>query len=562
MLNKTQPNWWRRAVAYQVYPKSFQDTTGSGTGDLQGIIRRLDYLAELGIDVIWLSPVFASPQVDNGYDISDYRAIDPRFGTMEDMDELIAKAKERGIGIVMDLVVNHCSDEHEWFQKACQDPDGRYGRFFYIEDWDGEHLPCNWRSAFGGSVWEPLPGHPDKIYLHTFHKKQPDLNWENPELREEIYKMVNWWLDKGLAGFRIDAIINIKKVLPYRDYPADRSDGMCSISTMNYHAKGIGQFLGEMADRCFTPHHAFTAGEVFYVNDEDLPEFIGDNGYFSSMFDFNETVCNASDKGWYDQKPITPEQYKACCFESQKKVAGFDGFLSNIIENHDEPRGVSRYIPKGECTVRGKKMLGGLNFLLRGLPFIYQGQELGMENLAVNSIDEVDDISARDEYQVALNAGLTEQQAMDAVNMFSRDNARTPFQWDTTENAGFTTGKPWLHVNPNYKEINLEAQRNDPDSVYQFYRTLIQLRKKSELEDAIIYGETVPYRVEQKNLMAYLRKGEKNTVLVMGNFQPEAQTVPLPGAVKQVLLNNCDTAAIADGAVTLEGYQLLVLWME
>lgn len=331
---------------------------------------------------------------------------------------------------------------------------------------------------------------------------------------------------------------------------------------MNYHAKGIGEFLGEMAERCFKPHHAFTAGEVFYVNDEDLPEFIGDNGYFSSMFDFNETVCNASDKGWYDQKPITPEQYKACCFESQKKVASFGGFLSNIIENHDEPRGVSRYIPKGECTLRGKKMLGGLNFLLRGLPFIYQGQELGMENLAVNSIDEVDDISARDEYQVALDAGLTEQQALDAVNMFSRDNARTPYQWDGTANAGFTTGKPWLHVNPNYKEINLAAQRNDPDSVYNFYRSLIQLRKTPELEDAIIYGDTVPYRVEQKNLMAYLRKGEKNTVLVMGNFQPEAQSVPLPGAVKKTLLNNCDNAAIVDGTVTLEGYQLLVLWME
>lgn len=211
---------------------------------------------------------------------------------------------------------------------------------------------------------------------------------------------------------------------------------------MNYHAKGIGEFLGEMAERCFKPHHAFTAGEVFYVNGEDLPEFIGDNGYFSSMFDFNETVCNASDKGWYDQKPITPEQYKACCFESQKKVASFGGFLSNIIENHDEPRGVSRYIPKGECTLRGKKMLGGLNFLLRGLPFIYQGQELGMENLAVNSIDEVDDISARDEYQVALDAGLTEQQALDAVNMFSRDNARTPYQWDGTATPALPPASP------------------------------------------------------------------------------------------------------------------------
>ena len=561
MLNKTQPNWWRQAVAYQVYPKSFQDTTGSGTGDLQGIIRRLDYLAELGIDVIWLSPVFASPQVDNGYDISDYRAIDPIYGSLDDMDELIAEGKKRGIGIMLDLVLNHSSDQHPWFLAARSSRDNPYHDYYVWRDGEPGTPPNGMKASFGGSAWDWVP-EVGQYYFHQFAPQQPDLNWENPDLREEIYKMVNWWLDKGLAGFRIDAIINIKKVLPFRDFPADRSDGLCSISTMNYHAKGIGEFLGEMAERCFKPHHAFTAGEVFYVNDEDLPEFIGDNGYFSSMFDFNETVCNASDKGWYDQKPITPEQYKACCFESQKKVASFGGFLSNIIENHDEPRGVSRYIPKGECTLRGKKMLGDLNFLLRGLPFIYQGQELGMENLAVNSIDEVDDISARDEYQVALDAGLTEQQALDAVNMFSRDNARTPYQWDGTANAGFTTGKPWLHVNPNYKEINLAAQRNDPDSVYNFYRSLIQLRKTPELEDAIIYGDTVPYRVEQKNLMAYLRKGEKNTVLVMGNFQPEAQSVPLPGAVKKILLNNCDNAAIVDGTVTLEGYQLLVLWME
>ena len=555
-----QKKWWHGKTAYQIYPKSFYDSNGDGIGDLRGVIDKLDYLQELGVEIVWLSPIYCSPLADQGYDISDYYNIDPRFGTMEEMDELIAKAKEHGIGIVMDLVVNHCSDEHEWFQKACQDPDGPYGKFFYIQDWDGEHLPCNWRSAFGGSVWEPLPGHPDKIYLHTFHKKQPDLNWENPEMREEIYKMINWWLDKGLAGFRIDAIINIKKVLPFCDFPADRADGMCSISTMNYHAKGIGEFLGEMAERCFNPHNAFTAGEVFCVADERLPEFIGDHGYFSSMFDFNETLCNSSEKGWYDQAPVTPEQYKACCFESQKKVTGF-GFMSNIIENHDEPRGVSRYIPKGECTLRGKKMLGGLNFLLRGLPFIYQGQELGMENMEVSSIDEVDDISARDEYQVALNAGCTQEQALAAVNMFSRDNARTPFQWDDGPNAGFTTGTPWLHVNPNCKEINLAAQRNDPGSVYQFYRKLIQLRKTAELEDALIYGETVPYRVEQKNLMAYFRKGETHSVLVMGNFQNQPQTVPLPGEVQKILLNNCDAAAIHDGSVDLEGYQLLVLLM-
>ena len=374
----------------------------------------------------------------------------------------------------MDLVVNHCSDEHEWFRKACEDPEGKYGRYFYLRDKKEGELPTNWRSYFGGPVWDDLPG-TDKQYLHVFHKKQPDLNWENPELREEVYKNINWWLDKGLGGFRIDAIINIKKALPLHDYAPDRDDGLCSIFAMLQEARGIGEFLGEMRDRTFKKYDAFAVGEVFNEKPEEIPDFIGDNGYFSSMFDFNETIFGQSQKGWYDAKPITPDDYKRCCFESQAKVKEI-GFLSNIIENHDEPRGVSRYIPEGDCCLESKKMLAALNFMLRGLPFIYQGQELGMENVPISSIDEVDDISARDEYRVALEAGLSPEEALRVIAKSSRDNARTPMQWTDGENAGFTAGTPWLKINPNYTDINVEAELADENSVLHFYKKLIALR--------------------------------------------------------------------------------------
>ena len=552
--------WWHGKTAYQIYPKSYCDANGDGIGDLQGIISKLDYLKELGVDIIWLSPIYCSPLADQGYDISDYYNIDPRFGTMDDMDQLLAEAKKRDMHIVMDLVVNHCSDEHEWFKKACKDPDGKYGKYFYIEDWhEGEPLPCNWRSYFGGNCWKLLPGHTDKVYMHVFHRKQPDLNWENPQLRREIYDMINWWLEKGLAGFRIDAIINIKKVLPYKNYPADRADGLCRIDVMLEEAQGVMDFLDEMARETFHKYDAFTVGEVFNEKEEELPLFIGDKGCFSSMFDFNTTIINKSQDGWHAQAPVTPEQYKAAVFGSQQRCEGV-GFLSNIIENHDEPRGVSHYIPQGELTIPGKKMLGGLCFLLKGLPWIYQGQEIGMENLTCQSVDEIDDISARNEYQVCLDAGLSVEEAMKAVNHFSRDNARTPMHWDATENAGFTTGTPWLRVNPNYTRINLAAQKDDPDSVYNFYRQLIALRRDERYHETLVYGATVPYLAQQKNLMAYYRQGEK-TILVLGNFQPEKQDVNLPGEIKQVLMNNMACLNIKDNVLTMEGYQFLVFEM-
>lgn len=555
-MNSTKKKWWQDKVAYQIYPKSFYDTNGDGIGDLPGIIEKLDYLKELGVDIVWLSPCYRSPLADQGYDISDYYDIDPRFGTMEDMDRLIAEAKKRDMYIVMDLVVNHCSDEHEWFKKACKDPDGKYGRFFYLRDKEDGKLPTNWRSYFGGSVWEDLPG-TNKQYLHVFHKKQPDLNWENPELREEVYKNINWWLDKGLGGFRIDAIINIKKALPMHDYEPDREDGLCSINKMLEEATGIGEFLGEMRDRTFKPHDAFSVGEVFNAKDEELPDFIGNNGYFSSMFDFNETIFGGSEKGWYDCKEITPDDYKRCCFETQAKMGDF-GFVSNIIENHDEPRGVSHYIPEGDCCDTSKKMLAALNFMLRGLPFIYQGQELGMENIPFKSIDEVDDISTLDEYKVALDAGLTPEAALKAVARRSRDNARTPMQWTGEENAGFTAGTPWLRVNSNYSAINVEKETIDPNSVLNFYKKLIALRKDPEYKETVVYGALEPFMEDRHNLMAYYRKGDK-TLLVVGNYQWDEQEITLPSECKKVLINNYPDMVLDGNSVKLHGYQVLVV---
>ncbi|MDD3277799.1 MAG: alpha-glucosidase [Lachnospiraceae bacterium] len=558
-----EKKWWHEKVAYQIYPKSFKDTTGDGIGDLRGIIQKLDYLKKLGVDIIWLSPCYCSPLADQGYDISDYYNIDPRFGNMDDMDELIAEAKKRDMYILMDLVVNHCSDEHEWFQKALADPDGAYGKYFYIEEAVDGHAPNNWRSYFGGSAWEPIPG-TNKYYLHLFHKKQPDLNWENPKVREDIYTMINWWLDRGLAGFRIDAIINIKKALPVTafNYPADREDGLAKATRMLSDAVGVGDFLSEMRDRTFAKYDAFTAGEVFNEREEDIPRFIGDHGYFSTMYDFRSTIFGESEKGWYDATHITPDDYKACCFETQR-IIGDNGMISTIIENHDEPRGVSRYIPTGELSDTSKKLLATMQFMLRGLPFIYQGQELGMENVDFQSIDDIDDISTLDEYQVALNAGLSKEKALEAVKYYSRDNARTPFQWDDSENAGFTTGTPWLKLNPNYTRINAKAEVDTPTSVFSYYQKLIALRKNPQYKEAVVYGAFEAYREEEPRLMAFYRRGTDKTLLVIGNYQMEERTLELPSPCKKVILSNCNKTSIIDGkTLQLSGYQAVVLELE
>lgn len=552
--------WWQNQVAYQIYPKSFCDSNGDGIGDLKGIISKLDYLKDLGADIIWLSPIYVSPLADQGYDIADYYNIDPRFGTMEDMDTLLEEAHKRGLKILMDLVVNHCSDEHEWFKEACKDPEGKYGKYFYIEHTSDPSTLCNWRSAFGGSVWEKLPGYDDYYYMHIFHKKQPDLNWENPKLREEIYTMVNWWLDKGLDGFRLDAIINIKKALPLHSYPADRDDGLCDLNCMLDEAEGLDIFINELRDRCFTPHNAFTVGEVFYEKPGQLPDFIGENGYFSSIYDFSPYFYGQSELGWHKSKDITPDEYKTCIFATQKRSEGI-GFFSNVIENHDEPRGVSRYIPKGEQSVTSKKALATVYFMLKGLPWIYQGQELGMENLTFHSLEEMDDLASIDAYHVAIRDGLSVQEALDAVERFSRDNGRTPFQWDDSSQAGFTTGTPWIRVNPNYTEINLKAQKDDPDSVFNFYKQLVQLRKNPAYSDAIVYGTFIPYMENNHNVIGYFRKTEEQTLLVLSNYQKEARTLPLPGAVKNILLSNVDHVNYNEKEIQMTGYETVILEM-
>ena len=550
--------WWQEKVAYQIYPKSFLDTKGNGIGDLRGIIGKLDYLKGLGIDIIWISPCFLSPLADQGYDIADYYKIDPRFGTNEDMDELISEAKKRDMYILLDLVVNHCSDEHEWFKKAVADPKGHYANYFHFEEGVDGHAPNNWRSYFGGSAWEKVEGTENTYYLHLFHKKQPDLNWENPEVREEIYKMINWWLDKGIAGFRIDAILNLKKVFPLRGYnfPADREDGMASCRNMIYAAKGIGEFLGEMRDRCFKPHHAFTVGEVFNETEEQIPEFIGENGYFSSMFDFRAHSSAHSEIGWFDAATVTPNMYRDCCFLTQKLVNPV-GFISTIIENHDESRGVNFYIPKEDLSEKAKKFLATMQMLQRGLPFIYQGQEIGMENIVLENISTVDDISTIDEYALCLEEGFSEKEALAIVNRFTRDNARTPMQWSNDENAGFTKGKPWLPVNPNYTKINVASQEQDEDSVLSYYKKLCALRKNPEYKETIVYGDFIPFMAEEDRLMAFYRKGEK-TILVLGNYRKEEREIELPSEVKKVILSNAEPCLFGK-KIRLSGYEATIL---
>ncbi len=561
--------WWHQKTAYQIYPKSFRDSNGDGIGDLRGIIEKLDYLKELGIGIVWISPVYQSPFVDQGYDISDYYAIDPAFGTMEDMDELLREAKKRDIAIVMDLVVNHCSDQHEWFQKALKDPFGPYGRYFYIREGKDGNPPCNWRSYFGGSVWEKLPGYDNLFYLHMFAKEQPDLNWENRKVRQEIYKMIRWWLEKGVAGFRLDAIINIKKDLRFLDFPADREDGMCAGTTMLAYVRGVTDFLQEMKREAFAPYDAFTIGELFDFRPEELERYIGEQGCFESIFDFSPHLLGASENGWYDRRKITMDEFRDTVFES-KAVSQEIGMMANIIENHDEPRGVSRYLPEDGQGDRGKKLLAGISLMTFGLPFLYQGQEIGMTNKRFSSIKEVDDISTLDEYQVALEHGLTECDSLKIVSEMSRDNARTPMQWSNEVHGGFTKGIPWLAVNDNYRELNVKEQERRGDSVLSFYKKLIALRTDPEYGEAVVYGRQEPVLTGLQNFMGFYRRGKEKTLLVLANIQGERRTISVAVTVESVVVDNCQSLLGIEAVekteevsrIPMEGYQFLILDVE
>ena len=531
-----QKKWWHDKVAYQIYPKSFCDTNGDGIGDLRGIISKLDYLKELGVDIIWLSPIYKSPFVDQGYDISDYYAIAEEFGTMEEFDELLAEAKKRDMYLIMDLVVNHCSDKHEWFQKALADPDGPYADYFYFRKGKNGNPPSNYRSYFGGNCWEPVPGS-DKYYFHMFAKEQPDLNWENPKLREEIYRMINWWLDKGLAGFRIDAIINIKKDLAFPDMEPDGDDGLASCWRMVENVEGVDELLEDLKNHTFAKKDAFTVGEVFNIGVEDLPDFIGENGHFSTIFDFSAHMLSDGEHGWYDAPPISFNAWKKAITDSQMRVQNV-GFEANIIENHDEPRGVSRFLPDYAQNADGAKMLGTVSVLLRGIPFIYQGQEIGMQNARWNSVDEFDDISTKDQYRMAREAGLSDAEALAVCSVMSRDNARTPMQWKDAPQAGFTSGTPWLKVNDNYPVINVEKEEGQPDSVLHYYRKLIALRKSEEYRELFTYGKFEPAYENADHVMAYYRILQGRRVLVAANFGTDTIELDWEVPAKKVLLSN------------------------
>ena len=551
--------WWHDKVAYQIYPKSFMDSNGDGIGDLKGIISKLDYLKKLGIDIIWLSPVYKSPFVDQGYDIADYYAVAEEFGTMEELDELLAEAKKRDMYIIMDLVINHCSDKHEWFQKALADPTGEYADYFYFRKGKNGNPPSNYRSYFGGSCWEPIQG-TDLYYLHMFAKEQPDLNWENPRLKQELYKMVNWWLAKGVAGFRIDAIINIKKDLTFSDLEPDGADGMAHCWKMIEKAEGIGELLNDLKKNTFQKYDAFTVGEVFNLKEGELPRFIGEDGYFSTMFDFSAHILSDGRNGWYDAPSVDFKMWRKAIIHSQLDVQKV-GLEANIIENHDEPRGASRFLPDYARTPAGIKMLGTVSILLRGIPFIYQGQEIGMQNAKWNSLEEFDDISTKDQYAIAVKAGLSGKEAMKVCSRMSRDNARTPVQWTGGENAGFTTGTPWLKVNSDYKEINVESQEKDEASVLNYYRRLIALRKSEEYKEVFTYGEFEPAFENTDTIMAYYRVMGDKRILTAANFGRETAEVNLEYAVNSVVLSNRTEKNVQIPAKTLklESCEVIVL---
>ena len=550
-----EKDWWKGKVAYQIYPKSFKDSNGDGVGDLKGITEKLDYLQDLGIDILWLSPIYKSPFIDQGYDISNYYAIDPIFGTMEDMEELIAEGKKRGISIIMDLVVNHCSSHHEWFQKALADPDGPYADYFYFIESDKE--PNNWESYFGGSVWEPVPG-TNKYYLHSFHKDQPDLNWQNPVLREEIYKMINWWLDKGIAGFRIDAIINIKKDLEWRSLPSDRDNGLVPVPESLVNAQPIEPFLRELKERTFAKYNAFTVGEVFFETDEELHFFIGKDGVFSSIFDFKQTMLGQEGKGWFDHALPTADELKESIFQAHERADSI-GVLSTIIENHDEPRGVSHYIAEGPVNDTSKKALGTIQVLRKGIPFIYQGQEIGMENQVFESVEDFDDIATINGYHVAKEAGLSEEEALAAIANYSRDNARTPMQWSAEPGLGFSDGTAWLISPKPNVAINVKDQEKDPNSILNYYRQLTALYRHPLYGNTIRFGDMIPAYRDRENIIAFERRGDKR-LLVVSNFQNRQATLELPAPIKTVVLNN--TAGLfqeGDQVLELVPYQTVVL---
>lgn len=504
-------NWWKESVVYQIYPQSFMDSNGDGIGDFNGIIKKLDYLQNLGVDVLWICPMYASPLVDNGYDVSDYYKVNPIFGTNEDMEHLIEEAQKRKIKIILDLVVNHCSDQHEWFQKAMKDPNCEEASYFYFRTTENDKEPNNWRSNFGGSVWSRLPD--GRWYYHTFAKEQPDLNWECKELRQKIYEMINWWLEKGIAGFRIDAITFIKKDLSFASRSTNDGELYPVEKLTDY--KGIGTFLDEMKEQCFDKYNCMTVAEAPGVDDAAFERYAGKNGYFSMIFDFGwENMEGENDKS----SILAVERWKKKMFTHVAHNSGI-GWSAIFLENHDQSRCLNKFLERENISFYSASALASIYFFLYGTPFIYQGQEIGMTNVKWKNINDMDDIRAKRTYEEAVGQGKDPEEVLAYFSELGRDNARTPMQWDDSENGGFTCGKPWIKCNDNYRTINVQSEVNDPDSLYNYYKRLIQCYH--DHADIVRQAEFRPMYEEYPGLFAYEREVDGKGLLVIVNFTNE-----------------------------------------
>ncbi|MDM0977356.1 alpha-glucosidase [Clostridium perfringens] len=505
--------WWKELIAYQIYPKSFMDSNGDGIGDIQGIISKLDYLKDLGIDLIWLCPMYKSPNHDNGYDISDYKDILDEFGTMDDFNELLNEVHNRGMKLIIDLVINHTSHEHPWFIESRSSRDNPKRDWYIWREGKGDEEPNNWESIFKGSAWE-FCENSEEYYLHLFAKEQPDLNWENEEVRSELYKMINWWLDKGIDGFRVDAISHIKKEEGLKDM--DNPEGLKYVSSFEKHmnVEGINSHLKELKEETFSKYDIVTVGEANGVSANEADHWVAeDEGTFNMIFQFEHlNLWNYEEGQGFDVKA-----YKDVLTNWQNSLEG-KGWNALFIENHDIPRVVSTWGNDKEYLTECAKAFGAIYFLQKGTPFIYQGQELGMTNVKYHSICEYDDVKTINTYNERIESGVSEEIALKEAWITSRDNSRTPMQWNSSKNAGFTCGKPWIGVNENYKTINVEVEERDENSVLNFYKKLIKLKKSNE---ALIYGVYDLILEEDENIFAYTRTLNNEKFLIMANLTGE-----------------------------------------
>lgn len=527
-----EKNWWKEAVAYQVYPRSFNDSNNDGIGDLPGMVEKLDYLKDLGIDVIWLSPMYKSPNDDNGYDISDYQDIMEEFGTMEDFNHLLSETHKRGMKLILDLVVNHTSDEHPWFIESRSSKDNPKRDWYIWADpkSDGSE-PNNWESIFNGSTWE-YDDTTKQYYFHLFSKKQPDLNWSNPDVREAVFKMMNWWFEKGIDGFRVDAITHIKKTFEAGDLPVPKGKQYAPAFDVDMNQPGIQDWLQEMKDKSLSHYDIMTVGEANGVNPDNAKEWVGEKeGKFNMIFQFEHLGLWSTGDSKFDVL-----FYKNVLNRWQKQLEGI-GWNALFIENHDQPRRVSTWGDDTKYWFESATSHAVVYFLQQGTPFIYQGQEIGMTNYPFESIETFNDVAVKTEYQIVKSQGGDVNQLLDKYKMENRDNSRTPMQWTNEVNGGFTEGTPWFPVNPNYKTINVAQQSEDSDSVLNFYKRLIKLKKS---DDIYTYGEFNLIDDANENIFAYTRKLNNKTVLVAGNLTDHVASLNLPFEVEasQIKLHN------------------------